>query len=103
MKSRYDYMVDGQVVDIDNEYFPDPLSLNYVAFEPTQPMDPVDLSTEGIKKFWWVVQRTYGEPSFLDDIILTLNGALHRNFLKEGDILFIPIKDDIENSFSKDT
>ena len=102
MKSRYDYMKEGRVTDIDNSFFPDPLSLNYVAFSPQHALDAVDLSTDGVKKFWWVTHQQYGKPTFLDDVILTLNGVVHKNTLKAGQIIYFPAEEDIERSFNGD-
>lgn len=101
MKTRYDFMRQGVVQDIDRSFYPDVLSLNYNLFTATQALDPVTLDSNQIKRFWLVGQSFYG-TEMLEDIPLTLNGVLHKNHLKEGDTLFFPAMDDVINSFEGD-
>ncbi len=99
MKTRYDYMKESSVRDTeDGAFYPDVLTLNLNTFTATEALIPIELTDIDIDKFWWTVQKQYGTAE-LDDIVLTLNGVTHRNFLEEGQIIFIPAKRDIESSF----
>lgn len=101
MKSRYDFMTDSSVKDTeDGSYYPDVLSLNFNTFKAASALTPLELTDIAIEKFWWTIQKQYGTAEY-DDIVLTLNGISHRNFLVEGNILFIPSVADIENSFKR--
>lgn len=101
MASRYDYMGEGKTRDaITGSYYPDPLTLKYDKLELTSvPLKDV-MSTTKIKFLWKEAQSYYGNPH-LDDMVLTLNGVPHKNFLKPKDILYFPTEEDIQTSFSK--
>ena len=104
MKSRYDYMTEsdyGFDTTIDDSY-PDPLSLNYLKFNIQSGIPPVleTMNLSNIQRFWKLSQKAYGKVE-LDDIVLTLNGIEHRNFLKVGDKVMFPSEQDIDNSFRK--
>lgn len=101
MQSRYDFMTESVVLDTDFGTFPDVLSLNYNGFKASQALEAIELNDAEIEKFWWTVEKRYGTAEF-DDMVLTLNGISHKNFLKEGDIIFIPARVDIFSSFSKE-
>lgn len=102
MKSRYDYMSEGVVADeVSDSLYPDPLTLNYLNFKMTSVPKRNVMSNSKIPFLWVEMENNYGSPE-LDDIILTLNGCQHKNFLKPGDILYFPEQADIEDSFTKD-
>lgn len=99
MKSRYDFMTESSVADTeDKSYYPDSLSLNYNLFTLSTPATPLELSDLDIAKFWWTIQKHYGTAEY-DDMVLTLNGIEHTNFLTAGDVMFMPSISDIEASF----
>jgi len=101
MRSRYDFMKAGSVKDTeDGSFYPDVLTLNYNTFSAKNTLTPVELTDIDLEKFWWTVQKRYGTAE-LDDIVLTLNGVAHKNFLKEGDTIFLPAVNDIETSFKE--
>ena len=62
---------------------------------------PKELSETDIARFWVVAHQAYGVAE-LDDMILGLNGIPHKNLLKDGDIIYIPSRDDIDASFRKE-
>lgn len=101
MKSRYDFMREGSYIDErTNSAFPDPLSLNYLEFNMTEIPLEDSLTDSKIVYFWKEAENVYGAPIY-DDIVLTLNGNSHRNFLKTKDSILFPVRRDIERSFSK--
>lgn len=98
MKTRYDFMKQSSVQDTEDKgYYPDVLSLNLNTFKATQALTPKELTDIDIEKFWWTTHKVYGTAEY-DDIVLSLNGIPHRNFLKEGSIIFFPAISDIEIS-----
>jgi hypothetical protein len=102
MKSRYNYMEEGSVRDsVSGDFYPDPLTLNYHNFQMNSNPIPKELSETDIARFWVVAHQAYGVAE-LDDMILGLNGIPHKNLLKDGDIIYIPSRDDIDASFRKE-
>lgn len=101
MQSRYDFMKEGTVVDeVSGSRFPDPLSLNYLDFKMSDIPKEIPLSNRSITHLWMEADMLYGKPQ-LDDMVLTLNGVAHKNFLKNGDTLYFPSESDIKRSFMK--
>lgn len=102
MTSRYDYMEASKVKDeISNDYFPDVLSLNYLNFKMSDIPNKDIMSDDKINLFWREAYNYYGTCQY-DDIVLTLNGIAHKNFLKSGDVIYFPKVSDINSSFAKD-
>lgn len=101
MLSRYDFMSDGIVSDEFGRNYPDPLSLNYLNIKVSEKPRHVRLSEEDTVSFWLTASKVYG-VSQLDDIVLTVNGVPHRNFLKNGDVILFPSESDIRKSFTKE-
>jgi len=100
MKSRYDYMTPSTVRDeVTGDFYPDPLSLNYHGFTLVTAPKAVELSTSQIEFFWRTTEEQLGIAA-LDDVVLSLNGVSHKNFLKEGDIILFPSVADIDRSFT---
>jgi len=102
MKSRYDFMLEGTIRDeVSDNLYPDPLSLNYLDFHilGEYPV-PHALEKEEIMSFWNLIEKYYESPE-LDDVVLTLNGIPHINFLQNGDYIAIPSKTDITSSFTQ--
>lgn len=101
MKSRYDFMKPGKVIDSETgSLYPDPLSLNYHEFEINIMPTSVELADDDIEFFWRTTEKQLGIP-YLDDVVLSLNGVPHRNFLKEGDVVLFPDVGDIKKSFAE--
>jgi hypothetical protein len=99
--SRYDFMKDSQVKDIDNSIYPDVLSLNYNTFIPREPLTPHEMNDEEVTRVWKLMKDYYG-VALWDDIVLTLNGVPHRNLLAERFVIFLPALQDITGSFKKE-
>lgn len=85
-----------------DDVYPDPLSLNYLNFSITSGNMPVSqkLNMSNIQRLWKIPIQLYGRAE-LDDIVLTLNGVEHRNFLQVGDELLFPDEVDIDRSFTE--
>ena len=100
MRSRYDFMSPGSVVDeVTGNIFPDPISFNYLALKVSETPQRMVMSETDPMFFWDVVNSIYDKPE-LDDIILTINGISHKNFLKAGDTVLFPSFSDINNSYT---
>lgn len=90
MHSRYDYMWESNSRDEkDNEFYPDPLSVNYdAALEATNKMpDGFELTKADLKKFWVAYYKATGKTEE-DDILLQLNDVPHIGMLEPGDVLY---------------
>lgn len=99
--SRYDYMSEGSTSDeILGSYYPDPLTLNYNNLKLTSIPKNNKLTAQDIIYMWREVEDMYGIASY-DDMVLTLNGISHKNFLTAGQKVYFPTIEDINNSFSK--
>ena len=88
-------------LDDDRDEWPDPLTINYNAFQASEALSAYELTDSDIEKFWWLTQKMYGTSEY-DDMVLTLNGIEHYNQLKPGMIIFFPSPKDIVRSFTKD-
>ena len=95
MDSRYQYMKASSVRDINQNNFPDPLSLNYNNISLSKKPEILYVEESDIKYFWMVSNKVYGAP----ELALSLNGYSHKNFLEEGDPVIFPDKEDIRASF----
>lgn len=99
--SRYDFMTEGVTYDeLSESYYPDPLSLNYVNLQITETPTKDVMNDPKIMYFWKNTENHYGSPIY-DDIVLTLNGVSHKNFLTSGDTIIYPSLNDIDKSFNK--
>ena len=98
MDSRYQYMKASAVRDINQNNFPDPLSLNYNSISLSKKPEILYVEESDIRYLWMVSNKIYGEPE-LEDVALSLNGYSHKNFLEEGDPVIFPDKDYIKASF----
>jgi len=97
--SRYDFMQEGTQVDpVINSVYPDPLSLNYFDLKLSGVPKKDTMSSTKIAFFWKETENIYGQPVY-DDIVLTLNGASHKNLLQPGDVIYFPATADMETSF----
>ena len=104
MQSRYDFMTEGSVKDeISGNYFPDPLSLNYLNMvTPSNYHVESNLSDEDIMFLWERVSRYYGASEW-DDIVLMVNNVPHINLLHKGEDLIFPSEADIRIAYSKES
>ena len=98
MDSRYQYMKASPVRDINQNNFPDPLSLNYNSISLSKKPEILYVEESDIRYLWMVSNKIYG-ASELEDVALSLNGYSHKNFLEEGDPVIFPDKEDIKASF----
>ena len=79
MDSRYQYMKASSVRDINQNNFPDPLSINYNNISLSKKPEILYIEESDIKYFWMVSNKIYGAPE-LEDMALSLNGYSHKNF-----------------------
>ena len=101
MTSRYDFMKESEQRDEKTgTCYPDPLTLNYLGFQMSAVPTKDVMTDSKVMFFWQEMYRKYGECAY-DDIVLTLNGVPHKNFLKAGDVIYLPEVQDIRRSFNK--
>ena len=99
--SRYDFMTESEIADEEtNNLWPDPLSLCYLELKMSDEPVVDKMTSSKIEYFWKEADSILGTP-YYDDIILTLNGVSHKNFLEAGDEILFPTLSDIKNSFTK--
>lgn len=99
--SRYDYMEQGVTSDdVSGSLYPDPLTLNYNELTLTSIPQKDTLKAQDIIFFWKETEDMYNIASY-DDMVLTLNGIPHKNFLNPGHQIYFPSLEDITTSFSK--
>ena len=100
-KNRYDFMKEGNGRDpLTSAAYPDPLSINYNNLKITQKPHIEHMAESDIYMYLKKVNDIYGNIDY-DDMVLTLNGYSHRNFLEVGDDIYFPSLEDMKNSFSK--
>lgn len=90
MKSRYDYMWEGNSRDeVDNEFYPDPLSIDYDSALEGNPKLPeaVEVNYSDIKRLWVFFYKNFGKTE-TDDIIYQLNDIPHVGMLEPGDAIY---------------
>lgn len=99
--SRYDFMKQGVTADsVSGSLYPDPLTLNYNELSLSAIPQKDTLNAQDIIYFWKETEDMYGIASY-DDMVLTLNGIPHKNFLNPGHQLYFPLIEDYTKSFSK--
>lgn len=111
MITRYDLMSESTQIDIDNDSFPDPLSLNYNDILNSKDFSIPPLQYEidelFIKKPYMYIYTYYSNKPilkiidskgnvFLDDIILDINNIKHKDYLKEGEIIYFPDAEELQ-------
>jgi hypothetical protein len=94
MRSRYDYLLPGNVQDEDKDFYPDVLSLSYDQGLITQIPTSHIVTEADLTKFWKYMWEKY-ELVELDDIFLNINGCCYLGILQPGSELYEPIKDDL--------
>lgn len=80
--------------------YPDPLTLNYNELNLSSIPKNDNVKSQDIIYFWRETEDIYGIASY-DDLVLSLNGISHKNFLTSGSKVYFPALTDIENSFQK--
>lgn len=101
MNSRYNFMTESVVKDeVSNSFYPDPLTLNYITLKIKDLPTYRKMDISSASAFWSVVGDVYGVCEW-DDLVLTLNGYAHKNFIKEGDTIIFPSISDMRRSFSE--
>lgn len=101
MTSRYDFMQESEQRDEKTgTSYPDPLSLNYLGFQMSSIPIKDTMTDSKIMFFWKEMYKRYNECAY-DDLVLTLNGVPHKNFLRAGDDIYLPDLQDIRRSFAK--
>lgn len=106
MITRYDLMKSSSQFDIDNETFPDPLSLNYKAILESDIFSDPPLQTEVdyifLERPYLLIWNYYTNTdrsitaiddagqAYLDDIVLDLNNIPHIASMEANDVLYIP-------------
>lgn len=104
MKSRYDYMRSSTVLDIDGEYYPDPLTVNYdraIEVIPNYIPRGYTLNTPDLKKLWVKFYKETSETS-TDDMVYSINGIEHVGVLEPGDNILLYNTDDVRQYEFKD-
>lgn len=96
MKSRYDYMEDSKVTDVDGVPYPDVLTTNYSDFAITSIPTSHRVTAGDIQKFWLYMYNKYGESQY-DDILLNMNQIGYIGELEPGYKIYEFSKDDITN------
>lgn len=103
MITRYNLLKASKAIDIDNDEFPDPLSLNYREILKTFFIPPlqIDIDENFIDLPYLLIYSYYSTKEnivcsdekgqvFLDDIILDLNNVKHKDALNDGDKIVFP-------------
>ena len=96
MKSRYDWMRDGKVLDTDDEIYPDPLSVRYNNYKVTKVPTASRVSSNDIAKFWMYMDKEY---KIVDkyDLLLSINGIPYIGMLRPNDEIYNLDIEDIES------
>ena len=90
MFSRYSTMKASSVKDyVDQELYPDPLSVNYNNTQMSKIPKLRTLSDVDIRKFWIFMMKQYETIAEADDVLLTLNGIPYRGMLQAGDSIYL--------------
>jgi len=94
-------------VDIDNQQYPDPLSVDFGSFEITEPPFQYPMDTSFMSKPFQIIQyfldgsTSQDKPAQYDDIILTINNIAHKDLINVGDVAIIPTRKDILGFINK--
>lgn len=91
MNSRYDFMKNSKVLDIDGIEFPDPLSIKYGEEKIYKIPNQLEINLPSLSKFWKFYFDKYGSV-YYDDIFLSTNNIDYLMNLEPGDNIleFLP-------------
>ena len=86
----------SEVIDEETgEAFPDILTAEYGDFRFSRTPQRKRLNPQDVDKFFNFYNRNYGSYNG-DDILLDLNIIPHIHYLSPGDIIFLPVMNDVE-------
>lgn len=89
-------MKDSQVKDaVDQDNYPDPLSINYNNIILTELPGRTALTKADIEKFWLFMSRQYKNISETDDVLLIVNDVPYLGMLQPGDYVYLPVVTDL--------
>jgi hypothetical protein len=94
MISRYDMMTSSNTSDIDNQPFPDVLSVDFNSFKYTQPPYQVEPNDSLEKVPYVTASALYGVAAY-EDIVFMINNVPHVSLLDNFDIIKFPVLVDI--------
>jgi hypothetical protein len=99
--NRYDFIEPSNTIDeATGNVYPDPLSISYFDLKPTVNPSRRVMTVHSANNFRLEAWEVY-KGDYADDLLLTLNGIPHKNFIKAGDVIYYPALDDIKRSFGK--
>lgn len=99
--NRYDFMTSSNTIDeATGNSYPDPLSISYFDLKPTAKPTKKVMTAHSANNFRLEAWEVY-QDDYAGDLLLTLNGVPHKNFIKAGDVIYCPAIDDIKRSFGK--
>lgn len=97
MESRYDFMKESEVQDIDGDLYPDVLSVDYSKVEFKELPPVVTITSADINRFWYFMYKNYG-ISYNDDLLLNLNGIPYVGMLEPNDKLVMISLNDLKRN-----
>jgi len=100
MLSRYDYLDDGAVLDIDGQVYPDPLTINYNEGVLSKLPTEYRITERDLAK-WWIVMWEQYQMNEMDDILLNINGIRYVMDLKPNDVIYKVIPEDLSGFLTK--
>jgi|LSPZ01.1.fsa_nt_gi hypothetical protein len=95
-RSRFDFMLSSNVKDIDDEAFPDVLSVDYLNTQFTELPKFTEVTQPDIERFWLFMYNYYGNCDY-DDLLLMINNVPYVTCLQPGDPIYLPKLSDIES------
>jgi hypothetical protein len=95
MKSRYDFLQEGQVLDIDQQTYPDPLTINYNNGSLTKLPTEYRITSRDLSK-WWIFMWEQYQMNEMDDVFLNINGVKYVMDMKPNDVIYKIVPEDIE-------
>lgn len=96
MFSRYNALANSKVKDpVDQDNYPDPLSINYNNMALTEIPGRTTLSKIDLDRFWLFMNKQYSGGNEADDILLIINDVPYLGMLAPGDSLYIPAAADL--------
>jgi hypothetical protein len=99
MRSRYDFMEDSIVLDIDGICYPDPL-MDYNSGKISRIPTIYSITEQDLRKFWTCMWEQYG-LNHSDDLWLNINGIPFITSLRPGDTIYKVAPEDLEGYLKK--
>jgi hypothetical protein len=88
-------MSEGQVLDVDQQTFPDPLTTNYNNGRLTKIPTEYRITARDLAKFWTFMWEQYGMTD-MDDVFLNMQGIRYVMDLEPNDVVYKVAPTDIE-------